>query len=174
MLATHIDAEQRYDELRKLALEYAQEGLSPQNKHNLKFKLITAEALSATKLWEKSASRAVNWDWFEGYSAFKFRYPKRFEVALWQNNSLISLSMGRPTYHGSALRLDFVEARPRTLGDRPPVFDEILIAYGIYARMINAKQIRIMHPINNDVRAYYETFGYTYIANQDYLYREVL
>ena len=37
MLATHIDAEQRYDELRKLALEYAQEGLSPQNKNNLKY-----------------------------------------------------------------------------------------------------------------------------------------
>ncbi len=82
--------------------------------------------------------------------------------------------MGRPTYNGSALRLDFVEARPRDLGDRPSVFDEVLIAYGIYARMLNAKQMRIMHPVSDDVKTYYETFGYKYVAKQDYLYREVL
>ena len=54
------------------------------------------------------------------------------------------------------------------------MFDEVLVAYGIYARMINAKQIRIMHPIGDDVKAYYETFGYRYVAKQDYLFREVL
>jgi len=54
------------------------------------------------------------------------------------------------------------------------VFDEVLVAYGIYARMINARQIRIMHPISDEVKAYYATFGYEYIAKQDYLFREVL
>ena len=142
-------------------------------KDSLKFRTITADALNATKLWDKSTARRVDWEWIEGYSSFRFRYPKRFEAALWQNNSLITLSMGRPTYLGGALRLDFIEARPRELGDRPSVFNEVLIAYGIYARMINAKQIRIMNPINDDIKAYYETFGYTYVAKQNYLYREV-
>lgn len=170
MLPNHMEAEQRYDKLRKLAFEYAQEGTS----NNLEFRTITPEALNATKLWEKSVSRRVDWDWIDGYSSFKFRYPKRFEVAIWHNNRLISISMGRPTYQGSALRLDFVEAMPRDLGDRPPVFDEVLVAYAIYARMINAKQIRIMHPINDAVKTYYETFGYSYVAKQDYLYKDVL
>ena len=76
----------------------------------------------------------------DGYTAFKFRYPKRFEIAIWQANQLIPLSMGRPTYRGGSLRLDFVEASPRDLGERPSVFDEVLIAYGIYARMLNAKK----------------------------------
>ncbi len=170
MLATHVDAEQRYEKLRKIALEAAQEGAS----NNLKFRTITAAALNATKLWGRSPARRVEWDWLDGYGSFKFRYPKRFEMAIWHHNILISLSLGRPTYQGSALRLDFVEARPRDLGDRPSVFDEVLVAYGIYARMINAKQIRIMHPIGDDVKAYYETFGYRYVAKQDYLFREVL
>ena len=71
------------------------------------------------------------------------------------------------------MRLDFVEARPRELGDRPAVFDEVLVAYGVYARLINAKQIRIMHPMSDETKNYYETFGYTYVPQHDYLYREV-
>lgn len=74
----------------------------------------------------------------------------------------------------NSLRLDFVEAWPRDLGDRPNVFNEVLVAYAVYARMINAKKIRIMHFINDDVKTYYETFGYCYVAKQDYLFREVL
>lgn len=174
MLATHIDAEKRYDVLRKTALEIAHGGLGEQEKLLFKFEMITPAALNATTLWQSSASRRVDWDWLSGYAAFKFRYPKRFEMAIWHREKLISISMGRPTYHGSSLRLDFVEASPKDLGERPSVFNEVLIAYGIYARMLNAKQIRIMNPINADVRKYYESFGYTYVADKDYLFREVI
>lgn len=174
MLATHTDAEQRYDTLRKAALEIAHSGLADQEKVLFKFELITPAALSATINWQRSFNRRVNWDWLSGYSAFKFRYPKRFEIAIWYEGRLISISMGRPTYNGTSLRLDFVEASPRELGERPAVFSEVLIAYGIYARMLNAKQIRIMNPVNADVRKYYESFGYKYVADKDYLFREVI
>ncbi len=173
MLATHVDAEKRYEVLRKTALEIAYSGLSPQEKSIFKLETITQAALAETVNWAKSATRRVDWDWLGGYSAFKFRYPKRFETAIWYKESLISLSMGRPTFNGNSLRLDFVEASPKDLGERPSVFNEVLIAYGIYARMINAKQIRIMNPINSEVKKYYESFGYTYIAKNDYLFREV-
>ena len=72
------------------------------------------------------------------------------------------------------MRLDVIEARPKDIGDRPSVFDEILLAYGVYARMIGATGIRIMNPINNEVKAYYESYGYKYIPKGDYLYREVI
>lgn len=173
MLATHADAEKRYEILRKTAIEIAYSDLSPQEKSQFKFNIINQSALNATIDWGKSPARRVNWDWIDGYAAFKFRYPKRFETAIWFQEKLINISMGRPTYNGNSLRLDFVEASPKDLGERPSVFNEVLVAYGIYARMINAKQIRIMNPINNDVKKYYESFGYTYIAKKDYLYREV-
>jgi len=170
MRVTHLDAEHRYQRLREMALKSAENAVS---KENIKFKTITHKALEATRQWPSSSSRRVDWDWIEGYSSFKFRHPKRFELALWDSNTLMALSLGRPTYQGSFLRLDFVEASPRELGERPPAFGQVLVAYNVYARVINASHVRIMHPVNSDVRAYYETFGYTYIDKEDCLVRRV-
>lgn len=135
--------------------------------------MIDGNALTAARAWEVAASRAVDWEWFEGYAAFKFRYPKRFEVALWEDGALVGLSMGRPTYRGENLRLDFVEARPNALGPRTPVFGSIDAAYEIYAHLLNVSQIRIMNPINVIVREYYQTFGYHYLERKKYLYRNL-
>lgn len=173
MKLTHIDAENRYNILRKQAIRIIQSDLDSRNKHNLKLTTVTSAALQETKKWFSSTKRKVNWNWIDEYGNFKFSYPKRFEAALWQQNDLICISLGRPTYSGCFLRLDVIEARPKDLGDRPNVFDEILLAYGVYARMIGATGIRIMNPVNEEVRAYYETFGYTYISKGDYLFREV-
>jgi hypothetical protein len=174
MLATHLDAEKRYSIIRKEALIAATEIIQRSNNKRMKLSEIDSNALIAFRAWKLSGIRVKDWDWVEGYNSFRFRYPKRFEMALWATNSLIGLSMGRPTYHGTALRLDVVEASPLDINERPSIFDSVLLAYGIYARLINAKQIRIMHPVNKEVRSYYERFSYRYVANGDYLYREVL
>jgi hypothetical protein len=173
MLATHFDAEKRYSIIRREALAAATEVIQSDGKRLMRLSEIDAKALTACKIWSNSRTRIKNWDWIEGYSMFRFRYPKRFEMALWEADKLVGLSMGRPTYQGSALRLDVVEASPSDLGERSSIFDSVLIAYGIYARLINAKQIRIMHPVNEEVKKYYEKFNYKYVANGDYLYKEI-
>jgi hypothetical protein len=169
MLPTHLHAEKRYEDLRRIALEVAQQGASP----GIRFSLITAEALRATTLWMQVPDRRVDWDWVAGYPVFRFRHPKRFELAAWEQGSLMALSLGRPTYNGNHLRLDFVEARPRSLGSRPTLFGDVLVAYGIYARLLNAQQIRIMHPVNAETRSNYESYGYRYVAGHDYLFKEL-
>ncbi len=169
MLATHFDAEKRYSELRKQALSATMAVLD----NNIVLSEINSNALSSALLWNKSQVRIKDWDWFEGYSLFKFRYPKRFEMALWHSSKLIGITMGRPTFYGSAMRLDIVEASPSDLGDRPSIFESVLVAYGIYARLINAKQIRIMNPVNDAVKSYYESFGYEYRVKGDYLFKDV-
>lgn len=174
MLATHIEAEQRYAYLRQQAIQVTAETIYAQGVQDIKLTTITNEALSASKRWESSTFRQVDWDWIQGYWAFKFRYPKRFEMALWDSRQLIGLSLGRPTYQGSALRLDFVEASPEDLGERPAIIEFVLLGYDIYARLVNAKQIRIMNPINKVVRSYYEQFGYNYVNRGNYLFRSVL
>jgi len=40
--------------------------------------------------------------------------------------------------------------------------------------MINANHIRIMNPVNDTVKAFYEKYGYKYIAKGDYLTRDIL
>jgi hypothetical protein len=169
-LPSRIDADLRYEKIRALALDVAQ------NSIDSKFKLtkITPEALHATSLWSNSEQRKYHWDWEKNYSYYRMSYPKRFEIAVWENNMLTAISLGRPTYHATSLRLDIVEAMPRDLGERSHVFDSIILAYEVYARMINASHIRIMNPVNDTVKAFYEKFGYTYIAKGDYLTRDIL
>lgn len=169
-LPSRIDAEQRYSKIRSLALEIAQNSIDD------KFKLttITPKALEATRLWRKSDLRPYNWDWQENYNYYLTRYPKRFEVALWENNTLVTISLGRPTYNATGLRLDIVEAMPRDLGERSTTFGTILFAYEVYARMLNANHIRIMNPINETVKNMYETYGYTYVAKGDFLTKGIL
>ncbi len=174
MLATHMDAERRYERLRKEALDAATDILQRQNITAIHLSTIDSMALNASKLWGNANSRRVNWDWFAGYNSFRFRYPKRFEMAVWNCGNLIGLSLGRPTYQGTALRLDFVEAAPTGLGERPSIIEYVLLGYDIYARLINAKQVRIMNPINKAVLSYYERFGYEYVARGDYLFRRIL
>jgi hypothetical protein len=174
MLATHSDAEFRYSTIRKEALNAATEMLiSNSGEPVITLTEINSQALSDSLAWNSSALRIKDWDWLEGYSVFKFRYPKRFEMALWESGKLIGLSMGRPTYQGTALRLDVVEASPSDLGKRSGIFESVLLGYGIYARMINAKQIRIMHPVNDNVKNYYEKYDYRYVSSGDYLYRNI-
>jgi hypothetical protein len=59
-------------------------------------------------------------------------------------------------------------------GNRTAEMAHVLTAYRVYARLLGAKEIRIMHPINDEVRDYYVAFGYTYLASKDYLFKQVL
>ncbi len=169
-LPSRIDAEQRYDKIRSLALETAQ--ITADNK--FKLTKINVEALEEALSWENSTERKYHWDWKQNYSHYLMNYPKRFEVALWENDILAAISLGRPTYNATGLRLDIVEAMPRDMGDRSTIFEEIIIAYEIYAQMINANHIRIMNPVNDAVKSYYEKYGYSYVPKGDYLMRDII
>lgn len=169
MLATHRDAEERYSIIRKTVLNELNKDFFSSNQRNFKANLIDTSAIVQSKRWNFSSRRKVDWDWVEGYNAFKFRYPKRFEMALWHNDVLASLSLGRPTYQGTQLRLDFIEGNP----DKPDgikVFEPTFLAMLGYAQALGASELRVMNPINGEIRRYYERFGFTYIAKNDYLY----
>jgi hypothetical protein len=162
MLATHIDAECRYDKIRRDSLKAI--SIQIDSISNLEFKLIDDLALSEAKKWE---DRLVSWDW-GNYGQFKMSYPKRFELALWHNNNLTSLSLGRPTYNATGLRLDFMERNPDYSDIK--VFQITLAAMNVYADALGAKELRVMNPVNNEVKKYYETFGLQYVAKGDYLF----
>lgn len=165
MLSTHIDAERRYSDLRKTALRVVS-GQIPSN-INLDFKLIDKTALLESQKWNLSKKRLVKWDWLNSYGTFKFRYPKRFELALWEKTELASLSLGRPTYNGKSLRLDFIEGNP---DNKTKVFPLVIAAMTTYAEALGANELRVMNPINEDVKNYYQKFGLIYVPKGDYLF----
>lgn len=167
MLATHADAEKRYDVIRRETLKAA-ENLVRRNYPQLRLTTIDAATLNAADAWSNNPTRRVNWDWLSSYNSIKFRHPKRFEAAVWYKGQLNGLSLGRPTYNGSSLRLDFIEASP--VDRELAVFEIIIVAMRTYADLLGARELRVMHPINKQVKSYYAAHGFTYVKNGDYLY----
>lgn len=166
MLATHLDAERRYHEIRKTALRIISGQVAQGS--NLDFQLIDNMALETARKWEDSKSRLVDWQWFNAYGSFKHRYPKRFELALWHKSNLASLTLGRPTYNATGLRLDFIEGNPDYREIK--VFPIVMAAMTVYAEALGANELRVMNPVNEDVKNYYQQFGLTYVSKGDYLY----
>ena len=170
MLATHADAEQRYEKIRKETLKAA-ENLISRDYSQLRLTTLDAVTLKAAQSWTNHAKRRVDWDWLGSYHSLKFRYPKRFEAAVWYKGKLNGLSIGRPTYNGGSLRLDFIEASP--VDREIAVFDIIVVAMRTYADMLGARELRIMHPINERVKTYYTSRGFRYVSNGDYLFMSI-
>ena len=166
MLATHFDAESRYNTIRKASLAAVSRQVPSGS--NLDFELINERALSTSKSWVESKNRLVNWEWFKSYYPFKYRYPKRFELALWHKGSLASLSLGRPTYNATGMRLDFIEGNPEYREIK--VFPIVIASLATYAEALGANELRVMNPINDEVKDYYSKFGMNYVAKGDYLY----
>lgn len=170
MVPSHSEAEKRYKALRESAISAIQTGLGQRAGYeHIRLSTIDNAALIASKKWLDSTNRRVGWDWFEGYSSFAFRFPKRFELAVWEKGVLMSLSLGQPTRHGSALRLDFIEANPDEVAS-VKLFPISVIAMYSYAEMIGASELRLFKPINDTVRQYYEENGFVYVKKGNYLY----
>jgi len=157
MLLSHLETIQRYDEARIQARELAKKGL-PRHLQSLTLAPVDNAALVAFRTLDKKTQRIVDWDW-NFASKYCVRYPNAFDLSVWNGNSLCSLSLGRPTYKGTEMRLDFIEKftnNPVFSGD---MFGVSLLAYEAYSKVIGARQLRIMNPENESLIKYYSSFG---------------
>jgi len=163
MRASHKEAEDRYESFRNLARTKISEALPYGDKNLIKLEGVTTRALSFAKTWNSYVSRLVDWDWAFGYRSYCTRYPKRFELATWYGNQLSSLSLGRPSYRGNHLRLDFIEALPENNPLKGRVVPIVISVAELYGTIIGASQLRIIDPIDPKLVGYYSSFGYRYI-----------
>lgn len=177
MLPSHKAVYSKYELLRMEARELAHNELPPYLKKATRLQGIDNVALVASKLWGQDPSRHVDWDWFFA-NRYVYRYPKAFDLAIWVGNTLCSLALGRPSYNGSFMRLDFVE---KAAGGSPFSSEMVpitLLAYETYAKRIGAKQFRIIDPINDKVlRSYLQYGGFSHHpgrqGNPHYLVRDL-
>ncbi|WP_238105793.1 hypothetical protein [Vibrio cincinnatiensis] len=78
MKATHLDAEYRYSQVRLNTVKAAQARLNKTHEYkDIELKCIDGKALSLAKWWARSVNRQVDWNWVEGYAAFRFRYTSK-------------------------------------------------------------------------------------------------
>jgi len=88
---------------------------------------------------------------------------------------LCSASIGRPTWAGGKLRLDYLESAPQGTSLDGLIADITIAASVTYAKTIGAVQLRIMNPVNEDVKNYYlSKLGFFYNQKENFCYRDLI
>jgi len=165
MQASHLSTENKYHELRSSSRLVAKNSLPLNLSEMVGLKSVDSIALVHAKRWEDSLSRNddANWSWSEGFRKYAYRHPKRFDLAIWYANSqLCGLSLGKPTFSGSRLRLDILEGSPDWHPLKGKIVELTVLAAKTYAASIGADQVRIMRPLNSELIKYYEGHGFTF------------
>jgi len=163
MQATHLSAERKYKEYRAEVFKYVKEALSYSDSDDIHLKDIDFSALCQARLWEKIPERKVDFKWETDCQIYRKRHPDRFEIAIWHQNRLESLALGRPSFNGTRLRLELVERLAGNSILKGRAFQITELALIAYANLIGAEEIRIMQPINESVKNYYVGRGYIYV-----------
>jgi len=153
MQKSHQQAIDKYEEYRNQARSIAMENL-PESLKSLRLASVDNKALQAFEMWQEIPERKVDWDWTFA-NRYCVRYPKAFDLSVWASNTLLSLTLGRPTYNGTSIRMDFIERRPSYCPYSGQLFSVSQLAYETYGRLIGAEYIRIVEPMNNALIAYY-------------------
>lgn len=162
MQRSHKLVTNKYDQSRIEARDIAHKSLPSHLRQATNLEPINNSAIVATKLWGLDPERMVEWDW-NFANRYTYRYPKAFDLAVWVQNKLCSLSLGRPSYKGTFMRLDFIEKAPENNPFSKDMLGISLLAYETYARLIGAQQLRIIDPINEKVvRSYLSQGGFSY------------
>jgi len=162
------ELERRYGALRKQSITLANDAL---RLPDTRIALVDQTAYTAFQKWQNHPERKVSWDWPQAWSSWKINYPKRFECASWKGNRLIGFAMGRPTYHATGLRLDYIEKSPEA---SEPHLDLTYLALYSYATLLGASYVKIMNPINTDVKDYYERKGFVYDQHSNSCIRRII
>ncbi len=162
MLATHQDAEKRYEAFRKMTHDAIQRELPYPDRNNIRLGKICNKSIIQANSWENNPARQVDWPWERGYANYSYLYPKRFEMATWYGDTLAGLSIGRPSYNGTRLRLEFIESNPSSSPLKGRMVPINISAAELYASIIGADELRIIDPIDTKLIEYYSSFGYKY------------
>ncbi len=122
----------------------------------------------------KSGVRRVAWDWKTVQQKYR-AHPKRFELSIWHMDLfLCAAAIGKPTFGGGRLRLDYLESAPM-ISPLSGLITDITIAAGVaYAGLIGATQLRITNPVNDDVKKHYLSKpGFAYSQQGNFCYRDL-
>ncbi|MGI9281659.1 MAG: hypothetical protein ACR2PX_18795 [Endozoicomonas sp.] len=180
---TYSLVKNRYEALRQVAREATHEGLPTVlinkrsmaiQKDTISLEGFTFKSQHELKKWELHGLRRVAWDWDVVQKKYK-THPKRFELSIWyRHQTLCAASIGRPTWGGGKLRLDFIESAPLET-PLDGLITDITIAAGVdYALSIGTSQLRIMNPVNTEVQNYYLSKpGFSYDSRGDFCYRDL-
>lgn len=124
--------------------------------------------LVVTSFNDEALKRALRWKnfwtpscWDKEIEIYRRTKPKRLELAFWKDGVLLAVTLGHPTRHGTGLRLNLVQAAPKTDRNDLKMLPIILLAYDLFAGMINCEHIRVVNPLNDQLIQVYRQHGFS-------------
>ena len=144
LINRQLAAERRYGELRRLTYRKAEHALAAAG-ITAELRGIDNSALDASALWD---DRRVAWPWPSMADSFRRGHPDRFELAIWCQNALCGLALGRPSPSTSHLSLYYMEGNPDLAH---PLCKKVtavtLTALNAYAVALRKQELRLVEPL---------------------------
>ena len=180
---TFTETQNRYEKLRQNSYISAHKALPETivNRHgagilksDISLSGLDFHTYQKLRKWEESGKRVAPWDWDDVRKKYRV-HPKRFELSIWHKSLFLGgVSIGRPTYSKSKLRLDLIEANSEGGPLRGTITDIVILTSRFYAKAIGASQLRIMHLISEKVRSHYlSKDGFSYHEKGDFCYQDI-
>jgi hypothetical protein len=145
----------RYDAMRAAALADAQERLTARLLVPLRLSVIDQTALAAWQdQWRPNSSWPGGWNWREQRLRIRSTL-NRFEVALWSEQTLCGLAIGKPSKGPSHLAVRLLEGNPAAQHPLKGAVAECVTEAGIsYGRLLGKAQLRLLQPLPGALPTY--------------------
>lgn len=160
MCREHLQAENKYKDLRKIAYEVAMDEFSEIEISGISY----LDALEADR-WKKIQNEGnrlqrASWSWAKEYPFYQKR-PNRFEVSVKKDGILGGICFGQLSRNGTNMRMNIIEStpiRPTPLGMRAlPI---ISYTAAIFAKVVGADEVWVIDPLPSLENVYQsEGFG---------------
>ena len=138
--------ETRYRDLRRLAHRHAERQIT--SDMAIRISDIGPSAIDQyVRTWIEHPDRKTDFEWTEITQYFRKR-PDRFEAAIWSDDVLCGLAIGRPSDGRDVMNLVFLEGCPEEAHPlKGMVHRAALEAAHAYGTAINSKILRLIDPI---------------------------
>lgn len=161
-----LEAHQRYRAHRKEASERMSPWLATITSHSVSLDDITDAAVAQAKGWRKTFPeiRQSNWDWGKLVKSFR-RRSRHIELAIWVNQILCALLVGRISDNRIVATVYFLERRPL---DNPLAGSIAMIAsryVETLAVLLDCKQTALDSPLPALID-FYKKLGYTSVTTK--------
>lgn len=158
-------ADLKYARLRREVYEHTEILISMRLKLSIRVTDVTKQAILA---WEKE------WIPEEGYDVGGFDWrrwkdsfcniPSRFEFALWLDNHLYGLALGKPSNGPSHVGIHVLEGFPsRKHKMKGYVLPVILLAGMAYAKVLKKQYLRLIDPVDGMISVYEKKFNFQFV-----------
>ncbi|WCE31326.1 hypothetical protein [Vibrio sp. SCSIO 43137] len=155
----HLYRRLRLETLRQVQADYLE--LLPDFINRVNLTEITETALLYQEMWHQPLERQVGWNWRVIRDQYRRNYPARVEVAVWYDNQLCGLMLGKASEGRLVVKINYMQGN----GLKNPIKGHIVPISSrcaeLFAIAIEADWIGIQDPLDEDeLLKYYRELGF--------------